>query len=272
MQSALTSKPSWLSYYPNDNKDTVGVDYGFDGSGMYFKGEADSTGSGEVAYPIRTNFDIVDQSTATVIFSIVHGDSSGSTSVYSDQGIAFFQSAASPEWEYDSFNSTRVAVQFDGSNLEVNGPNVNTSMSLSLSIGSTYTVRVVHNPKANTTHVAVFDGATASGVPIDFLTVNDSVQGNYRIGFDADKDSGDGTEKSYFMDLSIQSSATADACSYLSCATASFKCLNVDNTCTCAPMKIFYPQCTKAQIASGTCYGNRGAYVAAITVCNQRLF
>lgn len=36
--------------------------------------------------------------------------------------------------------------------------------------------------------------------------------------------------------------------------------------------KFFYPQCSVAQIASGTCSGRAGAYVAAITVCNQKLF
>lgn len=269
MESNLTSKPDWLSYYPNANKPTQNVNFGFDGTGMYFKGDS---GSGDVAYPIRTNFDIVDKSKATVIFSFEYGDQSGSTSAFSDQGICFFKSAGAPEWVWNSYNSTRLAVQFDGNVLEVNGPNVATTLELSLSIGNTYTCKVEHDPKANTTLVAVFDGPSASGVPMDFVSVNDSIQGNYRIGFDADKDAGDGTESSYFTYLYILSSANANACSYISCTSAAFKCLNVDATCTCAKMKVFYPQCSKAQIASGTCFGNRGAYVAAITVCNQRLF
>lgn len=269
MESNLTSKPDWLGYYPNSNKPTEGVDFGFDGGGMFFKGDS---GSGDVAYPIRTNFDIVDKSKATVIFSFEFGDESGSTSVFSDQGICFFKSADAPEWAWNSTNTSRLAVQFDGNVLEVNGPNVAATLELSMSIGNTYTCKVEHDPKTNTTLVAVFDGSSASGAPMDFLSVNDSIQGNYRIGFDADKDPGDGTDKSYFTYLYILSSATATSCSYISCATPAFKCVNVDATCTCAKMKVFYPQCSRAQIASGTCYGNRGAYVAAITVCNQRLF
>lgn len=269
MESNLTSKPDWLSYYPNANKDTVNVDYGFDGGGMFFKGDS---GSGDVAYPIRTNFDIVNMSKATVIFSFVFGDESGSTSNNSDQGICFFKSADAPEWEWNSTNSTRVAVQFDGNSLNISGPNVDVAQVTSMVIGDTYTCKVQHDPKANTTTVALFDGPTASGVPIENVSVNDSIQGNYRVGFDADKDPGDGTDKSYFTYLFIQSSSTANSCSYIACTTPAFKCINVDATCTCAKMKVFYPQCSRAQIASSTCYGNRGAFVAAITVCNQRLF
>lgn len=44
------------------------------------------------------------------------------------------------------------------------------------------------------------------------------------------------------------------------------------SNCTCATWKFFFPQCTRSQIASGTCNGRAGAYVPAITVCNQRLF
>ena len=42
--------------------------------------------------------------------------------------------------------------------------------------------------------------------------------------------------------------------------------------CTCAKWKFIYPQCTRSNIAAGNCNGKAGAYVAAITVCNQRLF
>ena len=44
------------------------------------------------------------------------------------------------------------------------------------------------------------------------------------------------------------------------------------NNCTCATWRFFFPQCTRANIVSGTCNGRAGAYVPAVTVCNQRLF
>ena len=66
---------------------------------------------------------------------------------------------------------------------------------------------------------------------------------------------------------------TESTCSPLSCDTPSFKCyVGTSNSCTCARWKYFTAQCTRNQQALGICNGTSGAYVPAITVCNQRLF
>jgi hypothetical protein len=51
-----------------------------------------------------------------------------------------------------------------------------------------------------------------------------------------------------------------------------FSTTSTTSSCTCAKWKFIYPQCTRSNIAAGNCNGKAGAYVAAITVCNQRLF
>lgn len=45
-----------------------------------------------------------------------------------------------------------------------------------------------------------------------------------------------------------------------------------DDSCTCAQWKYYTAQCTRIQQALGICSGMSGAYVPAITICNQRLF
>jgi len=49
-------------------------------------------------------------------------------------------------------------------------------------------------------------------------------------------------------------------------------CRLSDSSCTCAQWKFFTTQCTRIQQALGICNGASGAWVPAITVCNQRLF
>jgi len=55
------------------------------------------------------------------------------------------------------------------------------------------------------------------------------------------------------------------------CATKGKSCL-YKNSCTCAKWRYFYSGCKRNQQALGICSGRSGAYVAAITVCNERLF
>ena len=75
----------------------------------------------------------------------------------------------------------------------------------------------------------------------------------------------------YMGQGSVISSET-NSCSDLVCPTVAFKCLRTNKTCTCAKWKFFTAQCTRNQQALGLCSGTSGAYVPAITVCNQRLF
>jgi len=60
------------------------------------------------------------------------------------------------------------------------------------------------------------------------------------------------------------------SCSAIVCPTPAFKCfVGSDKSCTCATWKMFYPKCKRSDLI---CNGRSGAYVPAITVCNQKLF
>jgi uncharacterized delta-60 repeat protein len=63
-------------------------------------------------------------------------------------------------------------------------------------------------------------------------------------------------------------------CSGSGCTTQTGKgkvCV-LNNGCTCSKWRYFYPNCTRANVVAGLCNGKSGAYVPAITVCNQRIF
>ena len=51
-----------------------------------------------------------------------------------------------------------------------------------------------------------------------------------------------------------------------------FRCKKDDNTYTMTTWKYYTAQCTRIQQALSICSGISGAYLPAITVCNQRLF
>ena len=62
------------------------------------------------------------------------------------------------------------------------------------------------------------------------------------------------------------------SCSSLTCSTPAFKCyVGVTESCACARWKFYTAQCTRIQQSLGICSGTSGAYVPAITVCNQKL-
>ena len=54
--------------------------------------------------------------------------------------------------------------------------------------------------------------------------------------------------------------------------TMGFRCKKSDGSYTTTTWKYFTAQCTKNQQALGLCSGTSGGWVAAITVCNLRLF
>lgn len=50
------------------------------------------------------------------------------------------------------------------------------------------------------------------------------------------------------------------------------RCKKPDGTYTTVTMLYFYPVCGRILQALGVCSAKAGAFVPAITVCNQRLF
>lgn len=72
---------------------------------------------------------------------------------------------------------------------------------------------------------------------------------------------------------SFASPEVIKTCSNKGCGTSVGKVCKIGaNSCTCAKTKFFYTQCSRIQQALGICSAVNGAYVPAITVCNQRLF
>ena len=176
MQSNLTSKPSWLSYYPNSSKTTEGVNFGFGIDGMFFSGTADG-----VSYPIRTNFDYKSEQTVEIIYSIVHGNCA-------DHGVCIFKSSIDPEWSWGP-DSTRISMNVNCGTPELDGQSGGGEGGIGLTEGNTYTFKMTYNPKASTVVVNIYDGASTEDTLLDTLTLNERLpSGPFRIGFDADQD------------------------------------------------------------------------------------
>lgn len=54
--------------------------------------------------------------------------------------------------------------------------------------------------------------------------------------------------------------------------TNKMKCKKPDGTFTTVTYKFYYAQCTRNLQILNLCSGSRGAWVPAVTVCQQRLF
>jgi len=190
MESNLTSQPSWLEFVPTDNKNTVGVDYGFDSTGMWFSGNAG--GCGSISFPIRTNYDISSEQSTTVIYTIQQESCS-------DQGVCFFVAGTDPSWNFGSCDN-RLLVNMDCNNVEVNGLTVSAG-GVSLGEGSPYTFRVVYEPSLSKITAEIFNGTSVSDPLLATYVVNERLPaGPYRIGFDADADD---SNSGYFTYLYI---------------------------------------------------------------------
>lgn len=189
--SNLKSKPSWLDYYPNSEKPDVDTNFGFDSTGMWFSGN-----SSGVSYPIRTNYDIKDTQKTEIIFTFLHDDNC------SDHSVCVFNTGTEPEWSW-GINSTRIAFAVNCENPTINGNTMDgEGAGSTLSVGETYTCKIVYDPTIGTFSYEIYNGTSATGTIINSLTLNQVLSaGPYRIGFDADQD--DDPTRSYFTYLSI---------------------------------------------------------------------
>ena len=257
-------QPSWIETYPN-----LSVSYGFDDTGLWFQGNADN-----LSYPVRTNYDIPETSITTIIFTFIHDHNCN------DQGVCVFHNSLAPIWQWGS-NASRIAFQMDcpiptiegqsGFHIVENGP--------VLQVGNTYTGKMVYNPQSGVT-CEVYEGTSISGSPISSLYLDETLPpGPYRVGFDADSDgdqnNGQNEYKAYFTNFSVTSTNQNNSCPPQTCTTKGLPCLNKttkSSSCTCATWKYYYAQCSRIQVGLGLCSANSGAYVPAITVCNQKLF
>ena len=72
-----------------------------------------------------------------------------------------------------------------------------------------------------------------------------------------------------FLDV-ISETTVVESCSQ-TCGSTGISCLT-NSTCSCRRWKYFYPKCSRQQQVLGICSGKSGAYIAAVTVCAQKLF
>ena len=275
-QSYLRSKPDWLEYVPNANKPEVDDFFGFDENGMWFYGNSSDEES-SIAYPIRTNFDYATSDVCEVTFTFKHGDTVGEGGEgpdnCSDQGICFFNTGTDPEWNWGN-NETRIAYSINCPRPFIYGLADEVEASIDFIIGNYYTAHVTYDPSFGVT-AKLYAGNKVIGTPISTLILNEVLpEGTYRIGFDADKDSGDGLEYSYFTNLILGPIEEQAITSCVSCTTIvpGFNCLApaaTSNTCSCRSWKQFYANCPKG---NRQCSKESRAYLPAITVCTQRLF
>jgi len=195
VSSNLQTQPFWLDTFPDAD-----VAFGFDSTGMWFSGDAS-----DAPYPIRTNYDIDGDTTVVVIYTFVHaGVDFDGEDACPDHGICFFKADVEPYWSWGD-NASRIAVQYNCGNPEINGQNNNsTNGEYFLTVGDTYTARVTYNPVEETVTHELFEGSSASGSPVNTITIAEEVlpAGAYRIGFHADLDT-ETNEKAYFTYLEI---------------------------------------------------------------------
>lgn len=191
MQSDLTSKPSWLSYYPTDNKNVLDTDYGFDSSGMWFSGDAG--GCGDVSFPIRYNKTIASETKTTVIFTITQD-------FCTDQGMCFFNTGTEPSWNFGAC-SNRISINMDCNNVEINGLTM-VDGGLDLGEGGVpFTFKVTYDPPASSVTTEIYSGTDTSGSLLATYVLNERLPaGSYSIGFDADADD---SNRGYFTYLQI---------------------------------------------------------------------
>lgn len=190
--STLRTKPSWLSYYPTDTKNTLNTDYGFNNTGMWFSG--DSSG---VAYPIRTNVLFSDTNTLTITFTFIHSNVDEGCP---DQSVAIFNSEVEPEWEWGP-NSTRISFSVDCGLPHLFGQSDDTFLDVSLSYGTYYTCVLQYNPGVVT--ATLYEGESSSVPSIGTMLLYETLpEGPIKIGFDADLDTGL-PDKSYFTYVSL---------------------------------------------------------------------
>ena len=75
LTNSLTSIPDWLSTYTTETGFTqdgeTGNDFGFDGNGLWFLGDAQPIGE---SYPVRTNFYIPSDTSCEITYTVNHND------------------------------------------------------------------------------------------------------------------------------------------------------------------------------------------------------
>lgn len=167
--SLLNGQPAFLEVNGGSS-----VNYGFDSSGMYFYGDADTNG-----YPIYTTNVIPQNQTTKVTFTFTH------TYDCDDQGVCVFLDGDVPNWNWDP-DSTRIAAQYDCPQPTIYGLTNSFEGPTILEIGETYIAEFTYNPTAGTSTLVT---KSLAGVILNTIVLNEVLgAGDYRVGFSADND------------------------------------------------------------------------------------
>lgn len=262
MQTDLKSQPYWLEMHTTPDKPTENVNYGFGNDGMFFNGELTP---GNVAYPVRTKFNYSQDRVVEVTFTIDYN------SDCPDHCVAFYNTSVAPNFFWGeganciSFKLNCGSPQIDGLYTSVGEFGLNSLPEYGL-----YTILLTYDRSVGVI-AKIFTGDTVYGEFLSETFLSEVLpEGIFRIGFDADQDNDDSTT-ALFKSLTISDRAGKTSCSTQQCTTPAFKCLVGVSQCECTNWKYFAPTCSRIQQALGICQGTTGAYVPAITVCNQRI-
>ena len=163
------------------------TNFGWDASGVWFSGGADSS-----AYPIFTNPVIPQNKSVTITVDFVYNEEC------SDFGMCIYPENGIPDWNWHP-DSSRIAVQYNCPNPYIYGLTSQQESFYELIVGNTYTCKFIYNPNSNPNITMI---TLLNGTILDTITLNDQVlSSNYRIGFCADQDDTD--YRTYIKNLTI---------------------------------------------------------------------
>jgi hypothetical protein len=202
--SLQSGRPDWLVITPRSpDRDELGTDYGFDGSGMWFIGDNEATSIEQPAYPIHTRDAIPADVKVVVEFDV------SLQSGFEDWGICVYPANGVPHWAWDPHPS-RIAAMIDCSDdsvraqAEIHGFN---NSKYGVDTTDVARARFTYDPVAELTTFELLDnGRVTSRAQLPGRLARNQ---DYMIGFDGDWDEAGPGDKSYFTNLTITTSASA---------------------------------------------------------------
>lgn len=184
----ISPLPSFLSYaIGRDALPILNQNFGWNSNGLYFGPTALDASGGLDSYPVFTSFAIPTSTSVHVEFDMDVQD------FCSDIGMSIFLDGTVPQWQWGS-NTSRIAAQFNCPGIELDGlTTMGTVGSEDLSIQGPGVYRFIfdYDPTLELDNV-VFKYKLDEQVLAEISISEILPQGDYRIGFASDNDSGDG--------------------------------------------------------------------------------
>jgi hypothetical protein len=189
--------PDFLTYAEGrDQLPTLNQNFGWDSNGVWFGPTSDN--GNDDSYPIFTNFTIPQNTDSSVSFDVEVDE------FCSDAGVAIYVDGEIPQWNFGT-NPTRIAAQFNCPTPELQGINFFSGSEVEgLQGPGIYRMVLIYSPTAETNKVVYQVYTTGEESSLLFeLNLDEALpEGDYRIGFAADMDPGDGG-RTYIQNLVI---------------------------------------------------------------------